>query len=313
MGALGQMRVRVAAPALDKHPSSYVVRDFVRSLVRGGVKPIRLPRWVGSALARSGRPAPGLSRQLVIVPLMGPRVDTLAAASLYGLPIPFCWDVWEPQWEVWAEFLDRFHPPLVVTTALRSAEHLRGTLRSSRVAHLPEAIDIGRYDAGLPLNARSTDLLELGRRNSQWHDLVERAAETYNLKHLYERAPGEFVFADETTLVAGLSDSKISVCFPSNITHPDRSGSVSTVTSRYLESIASRCLLLGEAPGELSDLLGFNPAVTANMEHPWEQLHAILGSIERYQAQVDDAYSRVKLIGGWDCRAQQLMDLIRSM
>src|SRR5215212_4390312 len=236
MTSIGHRRLRVAVPALDDHPSSYVVRDFVRSLVRAGVKPIRLRRSISTAVARSRLPIPRFSRQFVIVPLMGARFDILAASSLYGVPIPFCWDVWEPQWELWARFLDRLQPPLIITTARRSAQHLSATLRSSFVEHLDEATDVGRYQVGGPLTARSIDVLEMGRRNPQWHEIVTGPAKEGGVTHLYERVPGDLVFADEAALVAGLAESKISVCFPSNVTHPERTGSVSTLTSRYLES-----------------------------------------------------------------------------
>jgi hypothetical protein len=313
MSATGQSRLRVAVPALDNHPSSYVVRDFVRSLVGAGVEPIRLGRWIGRLMSRSGLQVPRISRQIVIVPLMGPRFDVLAASSLYGTLIPFCWDVWEPQWALWARILDRLKPPLVITTAMQSAQHLGANLGSSVVKHLPEAVDLGKYRAGAPLLARSMDVLELGRRNPHWHEAVKMAAENHGVKHLYERAPGDLIFLDETTLVAGLADTKVSICFPSNLTHPERAGSVSTLTSRYLESIASRCLVLGTTPHELVDLLGFNPVVEADMVQPWQQLRSILCSIESYQAQVDEAYERVQSVGGWDFRIRQLLNLIRAV
>jgi hypothetical protein len=313
MSSFDEMRARVAVPVLDDHPSSYVVRDFVESLVREGVKPIRLPRWIGPILTRSIHRVPHFSRQLVIVPLMGPRFDTLAAASLYGVPIPFCWDVWEPRWHLWTKYLDRWQPPLVIATARRSVEHLRATLKSSVVEHVPEAINTSRYESGSPLSARSIDVLELGRRNARWHEIVRMAAERHGVKHLYERVPGDLIFPDEAALVTGLAESKISVCFPSNVTHPERSGSVSTVTSRYLESLASRCLVLGEVPNELSDLLGFDPSVRADMEQPWQQVQMILESIELYQGQVDAAHERVRLVGGWDFRVRQVLDLVQGL
>jgi hypothetical protein len=307
------LRLRVAVPVLDNHPSSYVVRDFVRSLVSVGVEPIRLRRWIGSVVSRSTLQVPRFSKQLVIVPLMGPRFDVLAASSLCGVPIPFCWDVWEPQWELWAKVLDRVQPPLVITTALGSAQHLRETLTACVVEHLPEAIVVTKYDAGAPLSSRSTDVLELGRRNLQWHEVIKTAAENHGIKHLYEPVPGNLVFPDEMTLIVGLAETKLSICFPSNVTHPERSGSVSTLTSRYLESMASRCLVLGMTPPELSDLLGFDPVIRADMSRPWEQLHTILGSVESYQEQVDEAYERVQSAGSWDSRIRQLLDLIRAL
>jgi hypothetical protein len=204
-------------------------------------------------------------------------------------------------------------PPLVVTTALRSAQHLSTTLTSSLVKHLPEAIVVNKYNAGALLKLRSTDVLELGRRNPKWHQAIKTAAENHGVKHLYERAPGDLIFPGEETLVTGLAETKISICFPSNVTHPERSGSVSTLTSRYLESMASRCLVLGTTPGELSELFGFDPVVEANMVQPWQQLYSILACIESYQAHVDAAYEQVQSVGGWEFRIRQLLSLIRAL
>jgi hypothetical protein len=163
------------------------------------------------------------------------------------------------------------------------------------------------------LTERSTDVLEMGRRYLPWHERVRTMAKDNGVKHLYERVPGEVIFTGEASLVAGLADSKVSVCFPSSITHPERSGSVSTLTSRYLESIASRCLVLGQTPDELTDLLGFNPAVQADMSQPWEQLRGLLDCIGSYQAHVDHAYEQVESVGGWDYRVRQLLDLVRMV
>lgn len=313
MTLISERPLRVAVPVLGSHPSSYVVRDFVQSLARAGVDSFTLPRRIGSVLARTRLSAPRSSRQLVLVPLMGPRFDTLAAASLFGLPIPFCWDVWEPQWERWAEYLERSRPPLVITTAQASARHLAAALTDSVVVHLPEAIHLGRYSSGTALSARAIDVLEMGRRHAPWHDAVTRADQIPHIRHLYERAQGEVIFAGEAALVAGLADSKISVCFPSSLTHPERSGSVSTLTSRYLESMASRCLILGQTPDELSDLIGFDPGVRADLQRPGLQLESVLGSIDSHQPRVDEAYQRVQSVGGWDYRVQQILEVIRSL
>lgn len=313
MPSSGAPRVRVASPPLDDHPSSYVVRDFVRSLGRRGVDTVPLPRRVGSVLARSGLTLKGRTRHLVIVPMMGLRADVLAAACLVGVPIPFCWDVWEPQWDQWTHLLNRVRPPLVVTTARASAHHLASTLHSSVVVHLPEAIDIDRYRPGAALSARRIDVLEMGRRNSHWHDAIRPSLAEHGLEHRYERRRGEVVFSGEAALVAGLTASKVSVCFPSAVTHPERSGSVSTLTSRYLESMASRCLVLGQAPEDLVDLLGLQPVVEAEMARPWDQLQSVLARVESYQAQVDAAYEQLRLVGGWDHRSRQLLEQIRAL
>ena len=62
-------------------------------------------------------------------------------------------------------------------------------------------------------------------------------------------------------LVAGLANSRVSICFPQSITNPERCGKVETVTLRYFESMASKCLIVGKCPLELRDLFGYNPVI----------------------------------------------------
>jgi hypothetical protein len=305
--------IRIAVPQLDEHPSSYVVRDLIHALVGIGLHPVRIPRRVGTALARTGVRPPRSSSALIVVPMMGPRFDLLHAACLFGIPVPFCWDVWEPAWDSWVAALTRLRPPLVVTTALQSAEYLQDRLPGTRVEHLPEATDLARYSPGAALRDRGIDVLELGRRSGAWHDAVVGETARRGIRHVYEPEPGRLVFATEAEMLRGLADSKVSVCFPSSVTHPQRSGSVTTMTHRYLESIASRCVVVGQAPEELPSLLGCDPMVPADSEDPWGQLHSVLESIASYQERVDEARERLLAVGGWETRAGQFAALVRGL
>jgi hypothetical protein len=249
----------------------------------------------------------------VIVPMMGTRFDLLYAASMYGRVIPFCLDVWEPAWQSWIRALERIRPPLVIVTSLDSAIHLGKALDDTRVEFLPEAANVHAYRAGDALAHRPIDILELGRRNHPWHDAVTPRAEALGWKHLYEQRPGELVFPDEATLVTGLSASKLSVCFPSSVTHPERAGSVCTMTHRYLESLASRCLIVGRTPPELPALLGFDPVVPADTADPVSQLHLLLDSVESFQEMVDQARAQLLTVGDWTTRARDLLALVRDL
>jgi hypothetical protein len=82
------------------------------------------------------------------------------------------------------------------------------------------------------------------------------------------------------------------------------------MTHRYLESIASRCLVLGRAPAQLVDLLGFDPVVPADLSAPWPQVREVLSDLARYQHQVDAAYDRVRDVGSWDVRMREVLQAV---
>jgi hypothetical protein len=101
--------------------------------------------------------------------------------------------------------------------------------------------------------------------------------------------------------------SKISVCIPASITHPERSAWVKTTTHRYFESMASRCILLGHSPEELCDLFGYNPVVEIETGHEAEQILSILKDPASYQELVDKNYKTVIERGTWASRIPEIV------
>ncbi|MEU6505642.1 hypothetical protein [Streptomyces sp. NPDC046942] len=311
--------LRVAVPPSEEHPAHQAVMDLVAEFIRQGArgKVVMTPPLIGRALAKFHLPFPRRQRRRtepVIVPMMGARFSQLYAAALVGDVVPYCWDVWEPAWELWARRLRPLRPPAVFVTALQSARFLAEALPQSRVMHLSEATQISRHDPGTCLEARKIGILELGRRHADWHRAITGAVRQHSpLPHLYEAVPGRLVFPDGHALRRGLSDTVISVCFPSSLTHPQRSGGVVTMTQRYLESIASGCLVLGHAPSELVDLMGFNPVVEVDWSNPAEQLLDILASPSSWQPLVDRSLNRLREVGDWSVRVRTALEGLQEI
>lgn len=311
--------LRVAVPLSEEHPAHYAVRDLIAECVRQGAvdEPVNTSPWIGRVLAKSHLALPHGRRRRrgpVIVPLMGARFGQLYAAGLMGDVVPYCWDVWEPNWELWARRLRPLQPPAVFVTALESACFLARALPRSEVVHLPEATRMDRHDSGTCLADRNVGVLELGRRHPAWHEAVTEAVRLRSpLSHLYEAGPGRLVYPDEHALRRGLSQAVISVCFPSSLTHPQRSGSVETMTQRYLESMASGCLVLGHAPSELVALMGFNPVVEVDWRDPAQQVLDILASPSRWQPIVNRALNRLRDVGDWSVRVRTALERMRTI
>ena len=305
--------IRLAKFQTSTHPASTTVKDLGEALTAFRVREVAIPELAGRVSLKLSLPRARLrSDNPVIIPMMGPRFDLLYASCARGVPVPVAWDVWEPAWPQWRDHIRRLRLPLVFATSSQSAEFLQRELPQSRIEWLPEAIQLNRYAAGDRLVNRTTDVLELGRKYDEWHDAVEPVLISAGARHLFEETPGALVFQDPQAMVRGLADSRISVCFPSSITHPARSGSVSTMTQRYLESLASGCLILGRAPDELVKFFGFDPVVSTSVSDPAEQLMEMLRNIERYQPLVDRARSRVLAIGDWSSRALMIMALVEE-
>jgi len=100
------------------------------------------------------------------------------------------------------------------------------------------------------------------------------------------------------------------VCFPCSQTHPERSGTVETVTHRYFEGMASRCLLVGHGPQELVDLFGYNPVIEMQGGREAEQIEQILRDPESVAELVERNYRRLLEVGSWKKRAHETLKVI---
>jgi hypothetical protein len=241
---------------------------------------------------------------------MGQNWHSVAAASLFGMPIPLAWDVWEYEIAQWVSQLQRFSVSQIIVTSEKSQSLLSSSNKNCRVLYAPEAIRVADFFSGDSLEHRQTQVLELGRRHPQWHDTVTPSLASKRVTHLYERQQGEIIFPTRSQLITGLAGAAISVCFPRSWTHPEQAGKIEMLTQRYFESMASGCLVLGHASRDLIDLFGYNPVIEVDWKQPKEQLNWILGNLGQYQAFVEKNLQRVREVGDWSQRSCQILELL---
>lgn len=228
--------------------------------------------------------------------------------SYWRQPVPWIFDCWGPQFSQWETLLLRHKITTAFFTSKAATQHFGCRIPGLRTHWLPEACDPDRYSFDVPLEHRHHGVLELGRRWSSLHERIRGPLHSAGIRHLYSDERGrKTLFADLSSLQAGLADTAVMLCFPRSITHPDSAGGVETLTQRYLEAIASGCLVVGHAPEELIDLFGFNPVIPLDAEGPALHLLHILGSLPAYQGFVARAHARLLQVGTFSIRARQLL------
>lgn len=225
--------------------------------------------------------------------------------------IPYCYDCWPNTWDDWQSFFVKNKIKIAFFSSKQACEYFTASNPKMVCQWVPEATDPTIYASNKLLKDREIDVLEMGRKYPTYHDSI-LLLNFHGYTHLYEKNVGEIIFPTKDLLVAGLENSKISVCFPASITHPAKSSGLETVTHRYFESMASKCLMLGHCPNELLDLFGYNPVVEANLEDPLNQIIEIVKNIEKYQEFVDRNYSRLLEVGTLSIRAKAIIDLLVS-
>jgi hypothetical protein len=294
-------------------------RDMEQALGRLGLPAVVHPRnrwWMlvakVAARCRLVRAVARVRPKVYIVPVMHVEEYRYFPVTYWAEVIPLCFDCWPNRWDEWERVFRRQRTRTAFFTARAAAEEFSRRCPQLRCHWLPEGTLPERWHPHRPLAQRSIDVLELGRQHRDWHNRVTAGLKQAKKVHRYEEAPGKHVFPSLTALVEGYGDAKLSICFPQSLTHPERAGSIETVTMRYFESMASRCLILGHCPSELQDDFGYNPVVTADLRDPLTQVMKLLEHPESHVELIERNYHMVLSKANWSSRFRQLLEVVVS-
>ena len=139
---------------------------------------------------------------------------------------------------------------------------------------LPEGLPTDQYRPRT-WGEKSIDVLSFGRKFDKLYEILKEILPAAGVSYAYEPRPYEVLFPTQEEFLEGLGTARISVCFPSSVTHPQRSGHIETLTVRYLQSMASKCLIFGQSPAELRELFVYEQVVPVEWNDPVGQLPAI--------------------------------------
>lgn len=238
--------------------------------------------------------------------------------------IPMIWDCWpclDDRLSVW---LEKHQIKTAVFTSRQAAERILKRFPEMAILVTTEGVDISLHDAGKPLKDRSIDILEFGRTNRA---LLGREC-FKGLNHLCtgnleKRLPDEKLFQT-------MGDAKIAISLPKCDTDAEIGNGQETLTQRYWENMLSRILMVGHAPKELVDLIGYNPCIELDgfvshrglryyqiepldTETVNKQIISIVSNIVDYQGLVDKNREVALKMASWDIRMKQLMEWLRGL
>ena len=224
------------------------------------------------------------------------------------LKVLWMYDAWEPLFDEIEKTIRAYKINLVFTASKQSADYFNTLNIPNFQSHwIPEGIDVTQYQF-IPYQERTTDVLQIGRKWNEYHEKI-KSIET-RLIYKYEKKAGQIIFPSREEFLFGLANSKISICVPSDITHPERTGNISTITNRYLQSMASRCLIVGKVPHDMLHLFDYNPIVEIDEENPIAQIESILSNFDVYIPLIEKNYEVVKNFHNWDNRVSQIENFI---
>jgi len=303
----------------------FYMHQFVEACVRGGFASRRdvLPsyKWHFRSLCRRvlialyrcvKRLMPWMLKRdkaLVITANGGTMPDNIFPYYFGYEIVPVLWDVWPSTWERMYAAFRRYDVRVVFVTARQVADMINRET-SVRAFWMPEGIESTAYNRGGKLVDRQQDIFEMGRKMARYHEAIKDvdahfvATWTKTDGTLDQR---KLTFTNEE-LHTVMQDVKVMVCFPQCDTNPGRAGRVDTLTQRYWEAMLSGCVMVGRAPQELIDVVGYNPVVDVDWSDPKGQMEHLLAHIDEQQPLVDRNYRAAHAHADWSAR----MDFLKT-
>lgn len=222
--------------------------------------------------------------------------------------IPMVWDCWPCYFEKMCAWLKRHEVKTAIFSSSQTAERIRERFPKMNVLFCPEAVDTSLYSKGDNLINRNIDVLEFGRGSNLFINFNDNT----DFNYVRTKVNGEFLFTNEQ-LYKAMGDAKVTITLPRSCTEPQLAGDIETLTQRYWECMLSRMVMLGHAPKELVDLIGYNPVIEIDKEKVKEQILDIILHIEDYQALADKNRDTALRVGSWNNRMKQVMDWLEGL
>ncbi len=240
--------------------------------------------------------------------------DTFPDYAKYEIA-PMFWDCWPCYFDMTCDWLRRHEVRTAIFSSRQTAERMHDALPEVNVIWCAEAVDDAVYNKGKLLKERKIDLLEFGRSNGKMVD-AEKLRQTiigeHHLNHVCTKQNGKFIY-DNEQLYQAMGNAKVTIALPRSMTQPEVAGDIETLTQRYWECMFSRMVMIGHAPQELIDFIGYNPVIELRDDISTEYLiRDIVEHIDDYQGLVDRNMETAQRLGSWNVRMKWLMGVLEK-
>lgn len=234
------------------------------------------------------------------------QFDTFPDYAFYEV-IPLIWDCWPKQVESVAAFFRKHQVKTAIFTSSQTADVFRDLFPQMNILTITEGIKIDLYSPGKVLPDRKIDILEIGRKDGNFF----KTPLPEGINHV---KTGNFArtFQSDEEFRAALADTKVTVTVPRCDVNPETAGNIETLTQRYWECMLSRIVMVGRAPKELIDLIGYNPVIDWDGNDASPLVSDILGNIGKYQDLVNRNYETAKEMASWEVRMKDIMIYLKN-
>lgn len=234
------------------------------------------------------------------------QFDTFPDYAFYEV-IPLIWDCWPKQVENVAAFFRKHQVKTAIFTSSQTADVFRRLFPQMNIQTITEGIKIDLYSPGNVLSDRKIDILEIGRKDGNFF----KSPLPEGINHI---KTGNFArtFQSDEEFRAALADTKVTVTVPRCDVDKKTAGNIETLTQRYWECMLSRIVMVGRAPKELINLIGYNPVIDWDGNDASPLVSDILENIGKYQDLVNRNYETAKKMASWEMRMKDIMIYLKN-
>lgn len=249
----------------------------------------------------------GKEARLRFMEAINRKYDAFPDYARYEI-VPLVWDCWPCLDDRLGSWLKKHKVKTAIFTSRQNAERIQRRFPSMHILAITEGIDTGSYSKGKPLSERSVDVLEFGRTNRAVVSEDDLAGTKYICtSKITPRLTDRQLF----NLMA---DSKVTIALTKLDTDPRLAGGVDTLTQRFWEGMLSRMVMVGRAPEELTDLIGYNPCVNVKQGESYQTvIQHVLSHISDYQELVDRNRDTAMRMAPWEIRMKKVMDWLEGL
>lgn len=237
------------------------------------------------------------------------KFDTFPDYAFYEV-IPFIWDCWPRNYDRMERWFKKHGIKTAFFTSSIEMSDMLKRVPSLNAMYCPEAVDTSLYSAGKDLKDRIVDLLEFGRPNDKIvpHELLK----SKHINHITTKVNDKYIYTDEQ-LREVMGNSKIVIALTRLITFPEAAEGIEKLTQRYWENMLSRNVMIGHAPKELVDLIGYNPVIELESfeeDYVYNKIMYVLEHISDYQELVDKNRETALKLGDWSERMSRIREFL---
>ena len=211
--------------------------------------------------------------------------------------VPFVWDCWEEYDEMLCSWMKRHGVRACIFTSRLTAERIKSRMPHLNILTITEGIDTENYGGGKELCDREMDFYSFGRQPEKL-----RETDFSGLNVSFNGSGSEFR--------ERLQNSKATIAVPRCDVVPTCH---ETLTQRYWECMLSRMVMIGRAPKELTDLIGYNPVINIDYACLPEQIRHIKENISDYQPMVDRNRETALRHAPWELRMKEVKEWLEKM